>query len=247
MIRNIVATVALLALGSIAEPAVAQTAGAQPDLSTVAVGVADTVHVALPTGEQETDRASILGALDGVEPGGTVLFGPGTYLLGEFIRVSVPRVTLQGHPDGTTLRGCDPADYPEYQVQLYACNGLELAAGHQTVRNLTIEHAWHGIYIGCCFDQVMVSVRTGEGGPPRAQPGGYLIEDNRLRSVGTAMRVIGESSDPIIIRRNVFRNVAHALVINGGTAKFLDNVISAPQPELVPAGAPPIAQTPRDV
>lgn len=200
-------------------------------------GGADTVHVAPPTGEQETDRASILAALEEVRPGGTVLFAPGTYLLGEFIRVSVARVTLQGHPDGTTLRGCDPADYPEYQVQSLACNGLELAAGHQTVRNLTVEHAWHGMQIGCCRDQVRESARTGEGGPSRAQPGGHLIEDNRFRSVGTAMRVIGESSDPIVVRQNVFRNVFHALVINGATVHVLDNDISSPEPELVPAGA----------
>jgi hypothetical protein len=44
MIRNIVATMALLALGLIAEPAVAQKAGAQPDLSTVAAAQADTVR-----------------------------------------------------------------------------------------------------------------------------------------------------------------------------------------------------------
>lgn len=43
-----------------------------------ASSAADTVHVAPPTGEREVDRASILIALDQVEPGGTVLFAPGT-------------------------------------------------------------------------------------------------------------------------------------------------------------------------
>jgi hypothetical protein len=49
-------------------------------------------------------RAKPLAALDQVQPGGTILFAPGTYLVGELIRVTVPGVTLQGHPDGTTLR-----------------------------------------------------------------------------------------------------------------------------------------------
>jgi pectin methylesterase-like acyl-CoA thioesterase len=57
----------------------------------------DTVHVAVPTGEQDADRASILDALEAVQPGGTVLFQPGTYRIGEFIRIPVPGITLQGH------------------------------------------------------------------------------------------------------------------------------------------------------
>jgi parallel beta-helix repeat protein len=69
---------------------------------------ADTVHVVPPTGWSEVDRASILAALGQVRPGGTIQFAPGTYLVGTMIEVTVPRVTLLGHPAGTTLRGYDP-------------------------------------------------------------------------------------------------------------------------------------------
>ncbi|CAN5678507.1 hypothetical protein BH23GEM7_BH23GEM7_30560 [soil metagenome] len=75
----------------------------------------DVVHVAPPTGEAETDRASILAALERVQQGGTVQFAPGTYLIGEIIRVPTPRLTLLGHPDGTTLRGCEPDEYAASQ------------------------------------------------------------------------------------------------------------------------------------
>lgn len=71
----------------------------------------DTVHVAAPAGVQASDRASILAALEQVRPGGTVQFAAGTYLVGELIRVAVPGITLLGHPDGTTLRGCERAEY----------------------------------------------------------------------------------------------------------------------------------------
>ncbi|HUF90340.1 MAG TPA: hypothetical protein VMR66_10220 [Gemmatimonadota bacterium] len=87
----------------------------------------------------EADRASILAALEKVQPGDTVRFAPGTYLVGKLIRVDVPRVTLLGHPDGTTLRGCHPDDFVEANVALFACNGLELAGEHQTVRDLAFE------------------------------------------------------------------------------------------------------------
>lgn len=70
---------------------------------------ADTIHVAPPTGEREADRASILAALERVEADGTFQFAPGTYLVGEVVPLETPRVTLLGHPDGTTLRGNDPA------------------------------------------------------------------------------------------------------------------------------------------
>ncbi|HUG38906.1 MAG TPA: hypothetical protein VMM12_00390 [Longimicrobiales bacterium] len=87
----------------------------------------------------QTDRASILAALERVRPGGTVQFAPGTYLLGGFIPVSVSGVTLLGHRNGTTLRGCDPAgrSAPDSRAR---CNTLALVGSQQVVRNLTFDY-----------------------------------------------------------------------------------------------------------
>lgn len=100
---------------------------------------AEVVHVAPPTGQHVADRASIVAALEPVRPDGTVQFAPGTYLLGGFIPVSVSGVTLLGHPNGTTLRGCDPAgrSTPDSRVR---CNTLALIGSRQVVRNLTFEY-----------------------------------------------------------------------------------------------------------
>jgi hypothetical protein len=77
---------------------------------------ADTVQVAAPTGERHFDRASILAALDRVRPGGTILFAPGTYLVGELIVIETPRITMQGHLEGTTLRACEPDEYQRMEL-----------------------------------------------------------------------------------------------------------------------------------
>jgi hypothetical protein len=100
---------------------------------------ADTVHVAPPTGVRDADRANILAALAQVPLGGSVQFAPGIYVVGGMIRVSRPRVTLQGHPEGTTLRGCNPDEFVSWDFAIEHCNGLELAGERQTVRNLTFE------------------------------------------------------------------------------------------------------------
>jgi parallel beta-helix repeat protein len=195
----------------------------------------DTVNVARPTGEKEEDRASILAALEEVGPGGTVQFAPGTYLVGELIRVTTSDITLLGHPDGTTLRGCHPGDFVEHMVALFACNGLELAGGRQTVRDLTFEYAWHGLFIGCCFPSDLAALEAGDVPPHRHdQPGGHLIEGNTFRNSSNGMRVVGRSAEPIVIRGNRFINTFHALVINGGTAHFVDNDVSTPDPAAVP-------------
>jgi hypothetical protein len=96
--------------------------GPSPVASSVLTSAADTVHVAPPTGAAATDRANILAALEVLEPGSTLLFAPGAYWIGgAFIRVPVPDVILQGHPDGTTLRGCEPADLVEHE-RMAECN-----------------------------------------------------------------------------------------------------------------------------
>lgn len=186
----------------------------------------DTVHVASPTGEEATDRVSILAAINDVRPGGTVQFAPGTYLVGELIRVSKPRVTLLGHSEGTTLRGCNPSAEEELRS---ACHGLELMGGYQIVRGLTFERTHFGLVIGCCITGPL----TGEM-PPPVQAGGYLIEENTFRESRVGVRVLGGSPAPTVIRKNAFLNLIHAVGVNGGTVHILDNDIAAPEPDRVP-------------
>jgi parallel beta-helix repeat protein len=193
----------------------------------------DTIHVAPPAGVKEADRASIIAALERAGPGDIVQFAPGTYVLGELIRVNTSQITLLGHPDGTTLRGCAPDDFVDADIALFACNGLELAGGHQTVRDLTFEYAWHGLFVGCCFPEDMAAAEAGTS-HQLEQPGGHVIEGNTFRNSSNGLRVIGQSATPIIIRGNRFVNTFHALAINGGTAHVLGNDVSAPEPARVP-------------
>jgi Tol biopolymer transport system component len=204
-----------------------------------AAATPDTVFVAPPTGERATDRASILAALERVRPGGIVQFAGGTYLTGEIIHVSVPRVSLLGHSEGTTLRGCDPAEYAEDPLAeplpdglpwpYVGCNGLQLTGGHQTVHGLTFEYAWHGIILG---------MRPPMGGwtaePEHARAGGYLIEGNTFRNSTNGIRTVGEWTEPAVIRGNTFVNTYHAVAVNGMTTHVLENDISVPEPDRVP-------------
>jgi non-heme chloroperoxidase len=81
--------------------------GATPLASSPAGIGADTIHVAPPTGEQDADRASIMAAFERARPGGTIQFAAGLYLVGDLIRLETPRLPLSGHPNGTTLPGCE--------------------------------------------------------------------------------------------------------------------------------------------
>jgi proline iminopeptidase len=216
-----VAALAALLAGSIGLSAEAHPAGDASAPTSV-----DTLFVASPTGERETDRASILAALAEVRPGGTVQFAAGTYLMGgAIIRVTVPRVTLLGHPDGTTLRGCDPGEFPWEDITEFGnnCNAIELAGWQQTVHNLTFEHAFWALHVGCCWDAL----------EKRGVDGGHLIEGNTFRSSSNAVRVHGFWSEPTIIRNNVLLNNWHSVQIYGGTVHLLDNDISVPEPEKV--------------
>lgn len=58
----------------------------------------DTVRVAPPTGAAETDRPNVQAAFDAVRSGGTILFASGTYMLGAGARLTVPDVSILGHP-----------------------------------------------------------------------------------------------------------------------------------------------------
>jgi hypothetical protein len=188
---------------------------------------ADTIHVAAPTRVRAMDRASILAALAQAQPGDVIRFAAGTYLMGgEIIRVATSRVTLLGHADGTTLRGCDPGEFPMQDPVEFGsnCNGIELAGAAQTVRGLTFEHAFWALHIGCCWD----------GFPEmRGVEGGHLIEGNTFRSSSNAVRVHGFSAEPTVIRSNRLLNNWHSVAIYGGTVHLLHNDISVPQPEEV--------------
>jgi hypothetical protein len=193
---------------------------------------AEIVHVNPPTGVRDADRASLLAALDQVRPGGTVQFGAGTYLVGRFLDVGVPRITLLGHAEGTTIRGCDPAGFSDMAVALVECNGFNLTGGAQTVRALSFEQTWHALVLG--------GLTCDAGGcrpdspPIHARTGGYLVEGNTFRESQNGIRVAGEWSEPAVIRDNQFINTYHAVVVNGMTAQIVDNLISVPDPERVP-------------
>lgn len=222
----------LLLLGSFM-----QTAAAQNEHHS-GVSETDTVYVSPPTGEKETDRASILAAFEEVKPGGTVQFAPGRYLIGPMIRLAADEITLLGHPGGTVIRGCEPDDFPGIPAALFACHGFELAGARQTVRNLTFEYTWHGLYVGCCFPETPEEMEGGNS-PPRSQPGGHLIEGNTFRYTPNGLRVIGEGAEPTVVRNNRFIDVYHAIGINGGPVHFLDNEMSVKHPERVPTSTHP--------
>ena len=204
--------------------------------------LADTVHVAPPTGERETDRASILAALEQVEPGGTVQFAAGTYLIGEIIPVAVSRITLVGHADGSTLRGCDPEEWAIVQNSRASCNTLELLGNHQTVRDLTFEHMSLGLALGPGMRRLAGLTTGDEEALFNSITGGHLIEGNTFRESSNGIRGDGRWSESIQIRGNRFINTYHAVSLVGSHVHLLDNDISVPQPERVPsAGHPGLA------
>jgi hypothetical protein len=195
--------------------------------SLAAAGGANVIQVADPTADVATDRASILAALEEVRPGGTVQFAPGEYVIGfndgawAYIPVTVPRVTLQGHPDGTRLRGCDlePQDILDG-----GCVGFEMSGGRQTLRNLH-------------FRDMSVAVTLGKDvflGGGTSRTGGYRIERNSFRDIATGVQVFGQWSQPAVIRNNTFINLFSAVDVWGRTAHILDNDISAPDWERIP-------------
>jgi parallel beta-helix repeat protein len=226
---------ALALAGTVAGSSHAQLSPARTEADRAAL-----VHVAAPTGMREVDRASIVAALARVQPGGTVHFAAGTYLVGEVIPVPTGRIALQGHPAGTVLRGCEPAEYEAVEREFVAvmrasgpaegwpivtrCGMLELTGGHVTVRDLTFEYSRMGILLGCCH-------HGGRYGPAE---GGYLIENNTFRNSGNAVRAILASPEPTVIRSNRFVNAFHALSAFASHLHFLDNEITVPEPEAVP-------------
>ena len=190
----------------------------------MAYRTADTVFVAAPMGERETDRAGIIKALEEVEPGGTVLFGPGTYKLGgEIIRITIPNITLLGHPEGTTLFGCERREFSMENIKEFGnnCNGLEIYAGGVSVRDITFENFFWGLHIGCCWETL-----------PKMMPGdgGHTIEGNTFKGNSNALRVTGFWSQPTVVQNNQFLNNWHSIAVYGTTVHILNNKITAPEP-----------------
>ncbi len=193
----------------------------------------DTLYVAAPAGEVARDRESILKAMEQVKPGGVVQFAPGTYKIGPMIPVITSDITLLGHPEGTVIRGCDPEEFTSMETAVFDCHGIELRGARQTVRNLTLEYAWHGLYVGCCWPENMEQLQQGDG-PQASQPGGHVIEGNTFRYTPNGLRVIGKTADPVVVQDNLFVDVYHAIGINGGTVRFLNNTITVDSPERIP-------------
>ncbi|HSM06534.1 MAG TPA: right-handed parallel beta-helix repeat-containing protein [Longimicrobiales bacterium] len=213
------------------------------------------VRVAPPTGT-ERDRDAILDALDSVPPGGTVQFEEGLYLVGEIVVVETPGITLQGHPDGTTLRGCelerfarmeeemgrvmetvqaalasgsvpDPDDLEAAEAIVRGCGLFELHGGGIAVRGFTVDQSRSGICLNTC---------SGADAPvePGWEHGGYLVERNVFRESANGVRGRLLSDDRSIIRTNTFINTYHAVSMGGRNVHVVDNEITAPEPARVP-------------
>lgn len=80
MTMRLLGVIGVLVMSAIGPPAIARIAP-----SPGVASIADTVYVTPPSGERDADRASILGALKEVQPGGTILFAPGIYAVGPLI------------------------------------------------------------------------------------------------------------------------------------------------------------------
>lgn len=203
----------------------------------------DTIRVAAPAGQPDIDRPRVQEAFDRARPGDTVLFAAGTYVLGEGARLTVPDVTVMGHPDGTTIKGCEPHrfDLPEGSLMenlppiVMGCTGLFVLADRQTIRGLTFEHAWHGILIG---HPPWLASPPGQAAPDTSF-GGHRIENNAFRNVPNGIRVIGPSSEVTLIRDNEVVNAYHAFVAEGATVRIVNNWITVPEPDSVPASYHP--------
>ena len=204
----------------------------------------DTVRVASPTEREDLDRANVQAAFDSVRSGAVVLFEPGTYILGAGVSLTVPDVTVLGHPEGTVLRGCEPAafDVEESQVfgLVFGCTGFFIQTERQTIRDLTFEYMWHGIVVGPYPSSAEEAVAT-QGIVAPYPSGGQRIEGNVFRATPNGIRVLGVGDDVSVIRDNDFINVGHAIGIYGPPVKFLGNRVTVEDPSRVPTSRHPFS------
>ena len=230
-----VAVVLLTALPLCAQDGGATRVSALRGFATTNTLHTDTVRVALPTGEMETDRANVQAAFDTVQPVGTVLFAQGTYLLGAGVRLTVPDVTVIGHNDGTVLRGCDPQAFVREVV--FECAGFYIQAERQTVRRLTFEYTWHGIVVGphpTTAEEAAVRRASGAFYAAPYPVGGQRIEGNTFRATINGLRMLGIGTELTVVSGNDFIDTFHAIGIYGPPLHFLDNRITVTNPARVP-------------
>jgi hypothetical protein len=198
-----------------------------------AAGSLHVVQVAPPVGDATTDRASILTALAEVRPGGTVQFAEGTYVIGfndgawNYIRVTVPRITLQGHPDGTTIRGCD---IEPQQIVNGGCIGFELSGGYQSVHGLNFRDMTQALSLG----------EDGFLGPADNRVGGYRVEANTFRDITWPVSAYGKWTQPAFVRQNTVINAFEGVAVYGGRVHVVDNHFSAPDPGRIPNWFSPV-------
>ncbi|MBL8896226.1 MAG: hypothetical protein JNM84_01300 [Planctomycetes bacterium] len=194
------------------------------------------VEVAPPTGDRERDRASVRDAFDRVQPGGTVQFAVGTYLIGgEPMELRTSDVTLRGDSGGTVLRGCGDAQLASMSEEDYfgSCCGLALSGGRQQVRALTFEGFTASLTILAPFES------SARSALPNTE-GGHVVEGNTFRN-STTVEVHVDADAAVLIRGNTFRNTYHAVAICGRNVHVLSNDVAAPEPWQVPFGWPSIA------
>jgi len=177
------------------------------------------VFVTPPTGEFQTDRASIKAAVAQAEPGDIIQFAQGTYVIGSDalwngILVDVPNTTLQGHPGGTTLKGGDNINSRGQYL------GFTLSGGNQTVRGFTFESfSWTTLYLNYSL---------------YAETGGYVVEHNIFRNSTVGIMYMGQSEEVSHIQHNVFDNIGTNFWIYGKTCHIKWNKVMASEPDKVP-------------
>jgi hypothetical protein len=199
----------------------------------------DTVRVPAPAGETKTDRANVQAAFDAVGPSDVVRFGPGPYYLGAGAQLTAPDVTVLGHPEGTTLRGCDPATFDRKKrlPLVFDCTGLHVQTRRQTIQGLTFEHVWHGVIVGpypTSAEEARAVLQGESSGPEPYPAGGHRIEGNTFRASINGLRVLGTGEEESVVRDNDFIDVYHAAGIYGAPLRFLGNRVTVEQPERVP-------------
>lgn len=199
------------------------------------------VTVPAPTGVMVQDRAAVQSVFDSVRPGQTVEFAAGQYVLGAGIRLTVPDVTIRGHPDGTVLRGCEPEAFDVTEAEVFStvvnCAGFYIEAERQSVRGLTFEYMWHGIFIGR-FAASMEEAAAARQRPPLSV-GGQRIEGNTFRATPNGMRVLGIGDSVSVVRDNEFIDNFHAIGIYGAPVHFVGNRVRVERPLGVPTSRVP--------
>ncbi|RPJ54929.1 MAG: hypothetical protein EHM23_27775 [Acidobacteria bacterium] len=174
---------------------------------------AKTIQVAPPAGDSAVDLASVDAALSVAGPGDVIQFDHGTYVIGRpwpGTEIRIERLTLLGHPNGTTLRGGEVIDYGNPL-------GFALRSPKQTVRGLRFESfAW-----------------ALEVGDYLAELGGYLVEDCVFDTVFGGFPTL-TGGDLTVVRNNTFINCAIGFWAMGSDARFSANVFTAPNPSSIP-------------